>query len=79
MKNSKVEWNEPTDFPEELNKAHNNFTVDVLVYSKKTNEHTIGWFDFKEMKWHFLCREAQKNFKWRYLDDQVDKPNQNNV
>lgn len=70
---NQIEWNDPEDFPDELNKAHNNFSVDVLIYSKSTKEHTIGWFDFKNMKWQYLCKEAQKGWKWRYFNNELDK------
>jgi len=62
------------DFPSELNYAQSRFSVDVLVWNKKTEEHTIGWFDFQLMKWCFLCREVQGSFKWRYLSENIDKP-----
>lgn len=71
--NSDELWEPSTEFPCELSKAGNGFSVDVLVYSKKLDQHTIGWFDFKKMKWNFLCRESQGKFKWRYLNESIDK------
>lgn len=66
-------WNESKDFPSELSPAGNSFSVDVLIYNKRTDEHSIGWFNFKTMSWLFLCRESQKDFKWRYLQYKNDK------
>lgn len=73
-KSSDVEWNESTEFPDELSKAENGFSVDVLVYSKKSDEHTVGWFNYNSMSWVFLCRQALGKFKWRYFDLKNDKP-----
>lgn len=67
-------WTPSTEFPDELHHAENGMSVDVLAYSDKTEEHTIAWFDFKIMKWTFLCREAFGKFKWRYLNQEIDKP-----
>ena len=61
------------EFPSELNFAQNRFSVDVLIHNKKKEQHTIGWFDFKEMKWLFLCREVQGSFFWRYLNKEIDE------
>lgn len=68
-----IEWINQTEFPGELN-GTSGFSVDVLVYSKALNEHTIGFYDFKVMTWRFLLNEEFKSFKWRYFDDLIDKP-----
>lgn len=68
-----IDWTDSSEFPEELSPANNNFSVDVLIYNSQTDEHTVGWFDFKIMTWQFLCRESQKAFKWRYFINQIDK------
>lgn len=73
MSEDQMQFNSSTDFPEVLNPAHNNLSVDVLIYSSKTDEHTVGWFDFNTMTWRFLCRESQTSFKWRYFNDKTDK------
>jgi hypothetical protein len=65
-------WNESTDFPEELSKAENGLSVDVLIYSISMDQHTVGWFDFVTMTWRFLCREPQDDFKWRYFNKKTD-------
>lgn len=64
-------------FPEELNFAQSRFSVDVLAWSQKKDQHTIAWFDFHLHKWQFLCREFQGPFVWRYLNDETDKPLKN--
>lgn len=69
-----LDWTEHTEFPAELNEAGNGFSVDVLVYSSKTGEHTVGWFDFNKMSWRFLCRQAHGEFMWRHFNDKIDKP-----
>lgn len=69
-----IEWNDQSEFPGELNPAHNGFSVDVLVYSKKTDERTVGWYDFNVMTWRFLCREPHQKFNWRYFYKEIDKP-----
>lgn len=66
-------WNESKEFPKVLSNANNGFSVDVLVYSKKSDEHTVGWFNFNKMTWNFLCRENVGKFKWRYFDENLDK------
>jgi hypothetical protein len=68
-----LDWIESTEFPEVLNPANNGLSVDVLVYCKKTDEHTIGWFNFNTMTWNFLCRESVGKFKWRYFQNNIDK------
>jgi len=69
----KIDWNDQSDFPDEISKSKDHLSVDVLVYNKKTNEHTIGWFNFNVMTWNFLCRESMGKFKWRYFIDSIDK------
>ena len=70
---NKIEFIPSTEFPDELNNAQNRFSVDVLIYSQAKDEHTVGWFDFQEMKWEFLCREELSPFKWRYFTDEHDR------
>jgi len=68
-------WNDSKEFPDELSKANNNLSVDVLIYSKLDRIHTIGWYNFNLFSWHFLSNERiNKKFKWRYLDQEIDKP-----
>ena len=70
----KIDWNDETDKPSNLNNAHNGFTVDVLVYAYEIDEHTIGWYDWNNHKWHFLCNEQHiDKFKWRYFINEIDK------
>lgn len=71
----KIEWNDHTDFPEEL--GQNGFSVDVLVWCESIGERQIGWFQYRTYKWFFLCNEQHiEEFKWRYFDDKIDKPNE---
>jgi len=72
-------FNPSTDFPEELSRSQNGFSVDVLVYSELERIHTIGWYNFNLFRWHFLTNEdVNKDFKWRYFEDEIDKPKKNN-
>lgn len=70
---SEIEWNLPSEFPDELSEGNQNFSTDVFVYSERTGEHTVGWYDWKVMTWRFLCREPFPEFKWRYFIDEIDK------
>lgn len=70
-------WNNETEIPDVLSKSNERFSIDILVYNPKTKEHTIGWFDYLEHKWLFLCREANKKFYWRYFIDKLDKHEKN--
>lgn len=74
MEDKSIVWNNQKDFPEELNPAQNNFSVDVLIFNIRTNEHTIGWFDFNTMTWRFLSNESQSEFCWRYFENNIDIP-----
>lgn len=70
----KVEWSNPDVFPDLI--GQNGFSVDVLIYSDKIDEHTIGWYEYKTGKWWFLCNEQSfEEFKWRYFNNQIDKYN----
>lgn len=70
-----IEWFPPTELPEPLNKRIERFSVDVLVYCPKSKEHTIGWYDYKQDEWLFLCREVnfKNGWQWRYLTDETDR------
>jgi len=74
--NKEIElWNDSKEFPDELSKAGNNLSVDVLIYCQVQRIHTIGWYNFNLFAWHFLSNEKMnKKFKWRYLDQECDKP-----
>jgi hypothetical protein len=68
-------FNPSTEFPEELSRSQNGFSVDVLVYSELERIHSIGWYNFNLFKWHFLTNEnVEKEFQWRYFEDEIDKP-----
>lgn len=69
----KSKWVKSTEFPDELSPTGRGLSVDVLIYSKQTDEHTVGWYDFNVMTWRFLCREAVGRFKWRYFETEIDK------
>lgn len=73
MGGQKIEWNTSKDFPE-LRDAENGLSVDVLIYSKTNDEHTIGWFNYNKMSWNFLCREGQGKFQWRNINPEHDVP-----
>lgn len=77
----KKNFNKFTEFPDHLSETQNGFSVDVLIYVKHLNLHTIGWFDFNVMSWRFLSNENYTNFYWRYFtneEDRVLKPEQFN-
>lgn len=69
-----INWNHPNEFPEELQAGKNRFSVDVLIFCPKSRERTIGWFDFKQMEWLFLCREVNfvDGWMWRYFTLELD-------
>lgn len=73
MNSVEIEWFDPTDVPDEMNPQHKEFSVDVFIHCTTKDENTIGWFDYKENKWHFLCRESQGEFRWRYINPKIDK------
>lgn len=68
-----IEWNDQTEFPGELNKAHNGFSVDVHIHDTSADEISVGWYDWKKNDWKFLSNEQIKKFKWRYFQDEIDK------
>lgn len=69
-----IEWYTPKDIPDEFSKAENGLTIDVLVYCISQKIHTIGWYNYNELKWYFLLNEhINKDFKWRYFTD-IDFP-----
>ena len=68
-----TEFFDKTEIPDVLSDTQRGFSVDVLVYSPATDEHTVGWYNYNTDEWCFLCREAVKKFKWRYFNDKTDK------
>ena len=70
-----TDYHSSIDFPEELSKSQNGFSVDVLIYDIETTDHAIGWYDFEVMTWRFVSNEPHKKFVWRYLNNKIDKPN----
>ena len=68
-------WTDRQTPPDVVNVKQNVFSVDVLVYFDKLEEHTIGWFEYSTEKWLFLSQQDYdgQNFKWRYFRDEVDK------
>lgn len=67
-----IDWTDQSEFPGVL--GENGFSIDVLVYCKKLDLHTIGWFEYKTHKWHFLCCEQHiEKFEWRYFNKLIDK------
>jgi len=71
-------WNDPKIIPEEINKNSNGtHSIDVLCYFYDDDEHSIGWFNYIDLKWFFLCNQdySNQNFKWRYFQNEIDKIN----
>ena len=69
-----VDWHDATDFPDRLRDDRSGFSVDVLVWCPTADEHTVGWLDYNEIRWLFLCRQAiDEKFYWRYFDDKTDR------
>jgi hypothetical protein len=68
-----MEFNDSSEHPEFVRHEGSSLSVDVLVYSKRKDEHTIGWYNFDTHNWHFLCREAVGKFEWRYFNKKTDK------
>lgn len=73
VQSDEITWSNEKEIPDILSKSNERFSTDVLVYNPKTKENTIGWFDYLEHQWCFLCREANKKFFWRYITDKLDK------
>lgn len=67
-------WFKSSDIPYELNDAQSRYSVDVLIYDKKTNEHSVAWYDHIVNTWQFLCREPHGVFFWRFFDEKTDYP-----
>lgn len=67
------QFNNEDQVPDVMNATGNGFSIDVLVYCKRTGLHTVGWFDYQKNVWAFLCREPVKDFQWRYFSEH-DKP-----
>lgn len=68
------DWTGQKTWPDQLREGSNSTSVDVLCYCPHLKEHTIGWFDFNQMRWAFLCREPFNSFEWRYFDPITDTP-----
>lgn len=69
-----VEWNASIETPDILNNAQSRFSVDVLIYSQSLDENAIAYYDYFDHKWIFLSRDVKfKQFKWRYLNNKLDK------
>ena len=64
-----IDWIDSTEFPDVLSAANNGNSVDVLIHNTVADEHTVGWFNFNQMRWLFLSNESIKKFKWRYFID----------
>ena len=73
-----IDWIDSTEFPEVLSAANNGNSVDVLIHNTVTDEHTVGWFNFNQMRWLFLSNESIKKFKWRYFIDKYDRYDKKN-
>ena len=71
MRENAERWSSRSDFPDELNPAQNQFSVDVFICFPKLKEHTIGLFDLSNMKWNFLQNQnyEKQEFEWRYFDE----------
>jgi len=68
-----IDFRNSTVFPERLRDDRSGFSVDVIIYCPKSDENTIGWYDYNELQWLFLCRQAiDETFIWRYPIDGID-------
>lgn len=65
-------FKDPTEYPDVVNESQNGFSVDVLIYSKKMDLHTVGFFHFNELRWVFMNNEIITEFKWRYFAENTD-------
>lgn len=69
-----IEWYEATDLPDLVSKGESSISVDVLIHSPDADEHQIGWYNYKTMRWQFLCNEnVAHNFRWRYFTNKHDR------
>jgi len=70
--NIKLDWSDQNDFPGQH--GVNGFSIDVLIYCEDLDLHQIAFFEYKTMKWHFLCSEQHiVSFIWRYFNKKIDK------
>lgn len=69
-----ISWINDKEFPDVIGN-NNRFSIDVLIYIPSLDEHTIGWYDFNEYKWCFLCNQKinGRKFMWRYFINEIDK------
>jgi hypothetical protein len=70
-------WSTNQDVPEVVNTKQSVFSVDVLVYFKQLDEHTIGFYEYSTGRWLFLSKQdyQEKEFEWRYFRNETDKNN----
>lgn len=67
-----VQWHVPEEIPKDKNPNQPMFSEDVLIHTE-TDESSIGWYDYGKKDWQFLCREDVGEFKWRYINNFIDK------
>jgi len=67
-------FDDKNQYPSEINPNNGRFSVDVFIDIPCLDEHTIGWFDYLEMKWLFLSNQDYSNteFYWRYFNEKTD-------
>lgn len=74
MEDNKIEWLPSTEWPDVVSENNSGCSIDVFVYDPKTDEHTVGWYNFDLFTWQFLRNEdVAPRFVWRYFVDMYDR------
>lgn len=68
MEDDKIDWAASDVWPDVISESNTGCSIDVLIHDPKTDEHTVGWFNFNTMSWMFLSNEdVNPRFMWRYF------------
>lgn len=74
VEDDKIVWYGCKEWPDVISDSNRGCSIDVLIHDPKTDEHTVGWFNFGTFKWLFLRNEnVNRRFKWRYFVDKYDR------
>lgn len=68
------EWFSQNRLPENP-REDRNISEDVLIYDYDNDCNIIAYYCYNEEKWCFIGNaDTPKNWKWRYLDIDIDQP-----
>lgn len=67
-------WNDPKDFPSDVEENSTRYSVEVMVYSPAEKSHFKGYYDHKENIWRFVGQfRPMAGWKWRNYNDKTDR------